>query len=215
MENIEKLTTSKQVVAYLVEQFPLCFTLVGEAKPLKIGIFQDLTARLADDAKVSKTQLRAALRLYTSSWRYLQGVKENVSRIDLDGTENGTVDVEHVEHAKAALIESKARVAERRKLHAVEKSADSVAENALKHNKSTFKARKSRPSTQKNTKLSNKSVPKAVELKFEEIVVGKNIHVNMGIRNMPATVVEIHKDDVRVRLTNGLTMVIKAEHLCP
>ena len=124
MENIEKLTTSKQVVAYLAERFPLCFTLEGEAKPLKIGIFQDLTDRLADDVRVSKTQLRAALRLYTSSWRYLYGVKENASRIDLDGTENGIVDAEHVEHAKAALLESKARVAERRKQNTAERNAE-------------------------------------------------------------------------------------------
>ena len=90
-----------------------------------------------------------------------------------------------------------------------------MLKNAPKPNKSTYKTRKPRSSTQKNTKLSDMSVPKVVELKIEEIVVGKNVNVNMGTRNMPATVVEIHKDDVRVRLTNGLTMVVKAEHLRP
>ncbi|MGF1718183.1 RNA chaperone ProQ, partial [Photobacterium chitinilyticum] len=45
------------------------------------------------------------------------------------------------------------------------------------------------------------------------VKVGKNVSVNMGNGNMPATIVEINKDDVRVRLTNGLTMVVKAEYL--
>ncbi len=71
----EKLKNSKEVIAYIAECFPKCFTLEGEAKPLKIGIFQDLAERLNEDEKVSKTQLRAALRQYTSSWRYLHGVK--------------------------------------------------------------------------------------------------------------------------------------------
>jgi ProP effector len=35
----------------------------------------------------------------------------------------------------------------------------------------------------------------------------------MGKGNMPATIVEINKDDVRIRLSNGLQMVVKAENL--
>lgn len=66
MENSEKLANSKEVIAYIAERFPKCFILEGEAKPLKIGIFQDLAERLSDDPKVSKTQLRAGLRQYTS-----------------------------------------------------------------------------------------------------------------------------------------------------
>lgn len=218
MENTEKLVTSKQIIAYLAERFPLCFILEGEAKPLRIGIFQDLVERLADDEKVSKTQLRAALRLYTSSWRYLHGVKENAKRIDLDGVEHDVVDAEHIEHAKTTLAESKARVMEKRKQQAqekAEKNANAKAEKNTKPNKSAINNRKPRSSTRKNTKLSDKLVQKHVELKIEEIVVGKNVNVNMGSRNMPATIVEINKDDVRIRLTNGLTMVVKAEHLRP
>ena len=41
MENTEKLKNSKEVIAYIAERFPQCFTLEGEAKPLKIGIFQE------------------------------------------------------------------------------------------------------------------------------------------------------------------------------
>ena len=218
MENIEKLATSKQVVAYLAERFPLCFTLEGEAKPLKIGIFQDLAARLADDEKVSKTQLRAALRLYTSSWRYLHGVKENAIRIDLDGLESGVVEAEHVEHARTALVESKAKVAERRKQQSVKKAgknSDSIEKNLSNPNKSTYKTRKPRSSIQKNTKLSNVPAQKTTKLAIEDIIVGKSVSVSMGTCDMPATIVEIHKDDVRIRLANGLTMVVRAEHLRP
>ncbi|WP_083228415.1 RNA chaperone ProQ, partial [Veronia pacifica] len=115
MEKTEKLASSKQVIAYIAERFPKCFTIEGEARPLKIGIFQDLAERLSDDPKVSKTQLRAALRQYTSSWRYLHGVKPGANRVDLDGNSCGELEQEHVDHAKKELAESKARVAERRK----------------------------------------------------------------------------------------------------
>lgn len=110
MENTEKLKNSKEIVAYLVEKFPACFIAEGEAKPLKIGIFQDLAARLADDERVSKTMLRSALRQYTSSWRYLHGLKAGQARVDLDGNPGELLTEEHIEHAKQALKESKDKV---------------------------------------------------------------------------------------------------------
>ena len=99
MENNEKLKNSKELIAYLCERFPACFILDGEAKPLKIGIFQDLAERLAEDPKVSKTLLRSALLQYTSSWRYLHGVKAGATRVDLDCNEAGILTEEHVTHA--------------------------------------------------------------------------------------------------------------------
>lgn len=59
---------------------------------------------------LSKTQLRSALRLYTSSWRYLYGVKPGATRVDLDGNPCGELDEQHVEHARKQLEEAKARV---------------------------------------------------------------------------------------------------------
>lgn len=59
---------------------------------------------------LSKTQLRSALRLYTSSWRYLYGVKLGATRVDLDGNPCGELDEQHVEHARKQLEEAKARV---------------------------------------------------------------------------------------------------------
>ncbi|MBD8514441.1 RNA chaperone ProQ [Photobacterium sp. WH77] len=210
MENSEKLTNSKEVIAYIAEQFPNCFTVEGEAKPLKIGIFQDLAERLSDDPKVSKTQLRAALRQYTSSWRYLHGVKAGASRIDLDGNECGVLEQEHVDHAQKALEESKAKVRARRKEQAAAKAA---AEGDAKPKKVREKSPRPRNVKQKTSKLDKKPVETTRALSSDEVTVGKDVSVNMGNGNMPATIVEINKDDVRVRLTNGLTMVVKAEHL--
>ena len=107
MEQTNKLKNSKEVIQYLATQFPNCFSTEGEAKPLKIGIFQDLAERLKEDEKVSNTVLRSALRQYTSSWRYLHGVKVGSKRVDLDGVEGAEIEQEHVEHAQKTLKESK------------------------------------------------------------------------------------------------------------
>ncbi len=37
MENQPKLNSSKEVIAFLAERFPHCFSAEGEARPLKIG----------------------------------------------------------------------------------------------------------------------------------------------------------------------------------
>ncbi|HAT8501602.1 TPA: RNA chaperone ProQ [Vibrio vulnificus] len=203
----EKLKNSKEVIAYIAECFPKCFTLEGEAKPLKIGIFQDLAERLSEDEKVSKTQLRAALRQYTSSWRYLHGVKLGATRVDLDGNECGVLEEEHVEHAKATLAESKAKVQARRK---------EQAQKARDEEKSKPKAKKAPQQRRANKPQAQKPAKQPVEtraLNADELITGKAVNVNMGKGNMAATIVEINKDDVRVRLSNGLQMVVKAEHL--
>lgn len=207
MENTEKLKNSKEVIAYIAECFPNCFTLEGEAKPLKIGIFQDLAERLSEDSKVSKTQLRAALRQYTSSWRYLHGVKAGAVRVDLDGNACGVLEEQHVEHAKAALAESKARVDARRK-----EQGKKVREDAKAKPKAATKPQARRPQQKAAPKADKKPVETRA-LTADELNVGKEVNVNMGKGNMAATIVEINKEDVRVQLGNGLQMVVKAEHL--
>lgn len=207
MENTEKLKNSKEVIAYIAECFPNCFTLEGEAKPLKIGIFQDLADRLNEDSKVSKTQLRAALRQYTSSWRYLHGVKAGAVRVDLDGNACGVLEEQHVEHAKAALAESKARVEARRK-----EQGKKVREDAKAKPKTAKKPQARRPQ-QKSAPKADKKPVETRALTADELNVGNEVNVNMGKGNMAATIVEINKEDVRVQLGNGLQMVVKAEHL--
>ncbi|HDV5645735.1 TPA: RNA chaperone ProQ, partial [Vibrio cholerae] len=184
MENTEKLKNSKEVIAYIAECFPNCFTLEGEAKPLKIGIFQDLADRLNDDPKVSKTQLRAALRQYTSSWRYLHGVKPGATRVDLDGNPCGELEEQHVEHAQAALAESKARVEARRK-----EQVKKVREEA-KANKPKAKKPQQARRPQNAPKVEKKPVETRA-LAASELNVGNQVNVNMGKGNMAATIVEV------------------------
>merc|ERR1711959_385979 len=102
-------------IAFLAETFPKCFSIEGEARPLKIGIFQDLATRLEEEERVSKTLLRSTLRHYTNSWRYLHSIKEGASRVDLDGVEGDAIEKEHADHAQQQLEESKAKAAEKRK----------------------------------------------------------------------------------------------------
>ncbi len=114
MDEQQKLANSKEVLAFLASEFPKCFALQAEAKPLKIGIFHDLSERLKDDARLSKRLLRMSLRHYTSSWKYLASVKEGAYRIDLDGVDGDKIEKEHAEHAATQLKESKAKAAEKR-----------------------------------------------------------------------------------------------------
>ena len=210
MENTEKLKNSKEIVAYLVEKFPACFVAEGEAKPLKIGIFQDLAERLADDARVSKTMLRSALRQYTSSWRYLHGLKAGQARVDLDGNPGELLTEEHIEHAKQALKESKERVFASRRTNTKEKDE---------------KAKKPRrPAVRKTEKSDVAAKPKAaakapvaeaplVKVDAATLKVGQDVRVVMGKFPVPATIKEVTKDDVQVQLQTGMMVRVKSEHL--
>ncbi|NJI21752.1 RNA chaperone ProQ [Aeromonas veronii] len=210
MENTEKLKNSKEIVAYLVEKFPACFVAEGEAKPLKIGIFQDLAERLADDARVSKTMLRSALRQYTSSWRYLHGLKAGQARVDLDGNPGDLLTEEHIEHAKQALKESKERVFASRRTNTKEKDE---------------KAKKPRrPAVRKTEKADVAAKPKAavkapvadaplVKVDAATLKVGQDVRVVMGKFPVPATIKEVTKDDVQVQLQTGMMVRVKSEHL--
>ena len=195
--NSQKLTNTKDIIAYLAEKFPLCFILEGEAKPLKIGLFQDLAEALQDDERVSKTQLRQALRQYTSNWRYLHGCREGAVRVDLQGNPAGVLEAEHVAHAAQQLAEAKARVAEKRKAEAAAKKAQQ-------------KQRPRKPAN-KNTKHFNKPSLSAVD--FSQISVGSVVKVKAGDHAKKATVVEVLKDSARVELENGLVMSVAADRL--
>lgn len=195
--NSQKLTNTKDIIAYLAEKFPLCFILEGEAKPLKIGLFQDLADVLQDDERVSKTQLRQALRQYTSNWRYLHGCREGAVRVDLQGNPAGVLEAEHVAHAAQQLAEAKARVAEKRKAEAAAKKAQ--------------QKQRSRKPANKNAKHFNKPSLSAVD--FSRISVGSVVKVKAGDHAKKATVVEVLKDSARVQLENGLVMSVAADRL--
>ena len=193
MENTEKLKNSKEIVAYLVEKFPACFIAEGEAKPLKIGIFQDLAARLADDERVSKTMLRSALRQYTSSWRYLHGLKAGQARVDLDGNPGELLTEEHIEHAKQALKESKERVFASRRTNTKEKE--------------------DKPKSAPAPKAAPVADAPLVKVDAATLKVEQGVRVVLGKSPVPATIKEVTKDDVQVQLQTGMMLRVKFEHL--
>lgn len=78
---------------------------------------------MSDEDGISKTQIRHALRLYTSSWRYLAGVKVGVARVDLDGQAGELIDEQQAAHAAQTLEQSKAKAAELRKAKAAAERA--------------------------------------------------------------------------------------------
>lgn len=211
MENTEKLKNSKEIVAYLVEKFPACFIAEGEAKPLKIGIFQDLAARLADDERVSKTMLRSALRQYTSSWRYLHGLKAGQARVDLDGNPGELLTEEHIEHAKQALKESKERVFASRRTNTKEK------EDKPKQPRRNAPRKADAPRSDKPKSVAPKAAPVAdaplVKVDAATLKVDQGVRVVLGKSPVPATIKEVTKDDVQVQLQTGMMLRVKFEHL--
>ncbi|HIB9003017.1 TPA: RNA chaperone ProQ [Raoultella ornithinolytica] len=225
MENQPKLNSSKsskEVIAFLAERFPQCFSAEGEARPLKVGIFQDLVERVGGEMNLSKTQLRAALRLYTSSWRYLYGVKPGAVRVDLDGNPCGELEEQHVAHARQQLEEAKARVQAQRASQQAKKREAAAA--AGQQEDGARRERKPRPQVRrKEGTEQRKPRPAVAKAPREErhtpvsdltaLSVGQALKVKAGNNAMDATVLEITKDGVRVQLTSGMSMIVRAEHL--
>ena len=220
-----RLGSVKEVIAYLASQYPDCFSAEGPAKPLKVGIFQDLAANLDADSPVSKTQLRQALRVYTSSWRYLQSVQLDAARVDLAGQEVAKIDAQQAEHAANTLAESKAKVAEQRKQRArasqAEKTAGQKATNAP--NK---KVMNKKPAGRSNTQALKSKVnqkPAAAVKKQQQanltpvadatLTTGAKVLVRLGQAPMPATVTEISRNEVTVQLQSGMVIKTSRESL--
>lgn len=219
----------KEVVALLAEQFPLCFSLTGPAKPLKVGIFQDLAEKLQENPLISKTMLRQALRVYTSSWRYLEAVKEGAYRVDLAGVDGAVIDASQAEHAATTLAESKAKAQEARKARqqaerakakaAAEATGDAAKPaDARKAVKPAYKKPEHKASNKAAKAATLKSKPAAeplkaaVELKAVDegqLVVGGKVLVKFGASPIAATVVELAKQDVVVQLASG--MIVKTQ----
>ncbi len=218
----------KEVVALLAEQFPLCFSLTGPAQPLKVGIFQDLAEKLQDNPLISKTMLRQALRVYTSSWRYLEAVKEGVGRVDLDGADGAVIDAAQAEHAAATLAESKAKAQEARKARQAAERAKAKAAAADAAAKAPAEARPAKPAYKKAENKAGGNAAKAATLKSKpqsaprpvpqvelkaveegQLVVGGKVLVKFGASPIAATVVELAKQDVVVQLASG--MIVKTQ----
>lgn len=219
VENQVKPNAVKDLVTLLAEKFPACFSLTGPAKPLKVGIFQDLAERLQESPEISKTSLRQALRLYTSSWRYLDALKEGAHRVDLDGNDGDVIDAQQAAHAAQSLAESRAKAAEVRKARQqaerakarAEKSADAKGKEG---DKPAFKksAPRKKPVDVKSSVVKAKPVVAApvvelTPLAEAQVKAGTAVLVKLGSQPLAATVVEVARHDVVVQLASG--MVIK------
>ncbi|MDU0355184.1 RNA chaperone ProQ [Paraglaciecola aquimarina] len=203
MDNPKKFSNSKEVISFLVESFPACFSSKGDAKPLKIGIFQDLAERLENEERVSKTLLRSSLRHYTNSWRYLHSIKTGAERVDLDGNSVAVIEEEHVEHAKKQLDESKAKVAEKRKEQA-DANKKAKPKDIPKFKTSKKPVKKEQPKVK---------LPPAEKLTDEHMKAGTAVTVKVGKTPMPATITDITKDGVQVQLDSGMVVKVKLENL--
>jgi len=215
MESPEKFTSSKEVVAFLTETFPKCFSIEGEALPLKIGIFQDLAERLDSDDRVSKTLLRSTLRHYTNSWRYLYCIKEGAKRVDLDGNEGEVIDKEHVEHAQKQLEESKAKAAEKRKAKQAQqpqkKEKRQFSRPKREKTAGSDHADSNNHGTKPKIQRPNKTPP--AKLTDADLNQGTNVTVKLGKTPMPAVITEVAKDGVHVQLDSGMVVKVNVDAL--
>lgn len=221
----EKLANQKETLAFLSNKYPKCFFLDGPAKPLKIGIFQDVASDLADTEIVSKRLLRQSLRHYTSSWRYLSAIKKGVARIDLLGEEGDAVEQQHADHALEQLKESKAKAAKYRESKLKEgkkpskhKGYESKQDNDGKRNKKPDKAISQAPKLSgrdKNKSPIKKVVKPVVNLPIQasELIVGHAALVKLGKEPMPVTITDIGKDGISVQLKSGMTVKVQSAQL--
>lgn len=217
METETKALTTKEIIALLAKKFPACFSTEGQAKALKVGIFQEIAEQLTEEDNVSKTRLRQALRHYTSSWRYLKSIKLGAPRVDLTGEKTAEIDQEQADHAAQTLKASQEKFGHK----APNKNANGAKEQkaapdasktaAKKHNK--FKNVKS---SKADNNASKKTAKPAVELKPVEqtdIVVGGNVKVKFGNTPMDAVITEIAGGDVQVQLASGMVIKTQVEKL--
>jgi len=215
METEIKRTSTKEIIAYLTEKFPACFSLKGEVKPLKIGIFQDLAEKLTEDETVSKTRLRQALRHYTSSWRYLKAIKVGVARVDVDGQKVAEIDEEQAQYASKTLKESQEKFGNKI-------NKDKPAKKPYKSNKADNKAKPAEDAkrnakfkgVKSTSKSSNRSHVKKEQAPLKpvetaNVVVGSKVKVKLGNAPMNATITEVAGKDISVQLDSG--MVIKTQ----
>ncbi|VAY02264.1 RNA chaperone ProQ [Arsenophonus endosymbiont of Aleurodicus dispersus] len=236
MENQPKLNNSKKIIAFLAKRFPNCFIAEGEARPLKIGIFQDILDKLTEDDGISKTQLRYALRMYTSSCRYLYGIKEGAKRIDLSGNNCGNLKLDHVEYARKQVMDTKDRIKAKRteqklikeefkhKEQKIDKkkiflrSSSNISEPSCskpkkinKKNKHYFYS-KNKANKTHNSKRTNLAKLQSIK-DISTLKIGQELNVMVGQIIINASVVDIAKDSVRVQLPTGLVMIVRTEHL--
>jgi sRNA-binding protein len=99
-----------EIIGLLVGRYPKCFfTYEAKRKPLKVGILNDLLARL--DSVITRHELVAGLHFYCNNLTYLRKCTLHAGRIDLDGVVTSTVDEKEATYAQRKLAELRMRKA--------------------------------------------------------------------------------------------------------
>lgn len=210
-----KRPSAKEIIAYLVEKFPACLSLEGPAKPLKIGIFQELAERLEGDEIVSKTRLRQALRHYTSSWRYLKAIKKGQFRVDVDGKEVEEIDQEQADYAEKSLKESKEKFSNKNtKDNKGQKPyKGKAAESKGAQHKGKPKDKSKFKSVSSSKRAQTKEAAKLKPVASDSVSVGKAVKVQLGNAPMDAVITEVSGDDISVQLSSGMVVKTQVKHI--
>lgn len=213
METTTKLKDINEVLAFLCQQFPECFKQKEGMKPLKVGIFKDIAEHIDGSEQVSKTQIRQALRKYTSHWRYLEAVTKSEYRVDLQGEQAEKLEQEHIEHAQKALEESRAKMLKRKK--AAQANAKDKANKSDKKRPATGQNKKSPAKMNQSSKKAetSKRSNKVEPLPQDQVKVNTEVKVKLGQALVKATITEVNKDDVHVQLVTGMQVKTKADSL--
>lgn len=215
MENSSSLTDNKAIIAFLCDKFPACFTQKAEVKPLKIGIFKDLSERLAEDELVSKTRLRQAIRYYTSSLRYLEAIKAGAKRVDLDGNDCEEIDAQHEAHAQERVAEVRKRISERKAKQAEERKQKGDAADAKPKRPQAKRAKPKRDASKAPRKPRAEKINPAdlKPISLEKIAVGTKVNVLIGTKPVAAEVVELKDANVQVQLNSGMSVTVPVDKL--
>jgi len=96
----------------LLETIGANFAVFRDGRPLALGIHKAVKARMPE---LDAAQLRIAMRIHTSSTRYLKALLATRERFDLDGNPAGEVTDEQREVANTTLRERFKKAADRRK----------------------------------------------------------------------------------------------------
>jgi len=220
METEIKRISTKDIITYLAEKFPECFSVKGPVKPLKVGIFQDLAEKLNDDETVSKTRLRQALRHYTSSWRYLKAIKIGAFRVDIDGKDAAEIDEEQANYASKTLKESQEKfgnnsLANKKAQDKGEKKSPKVnsskGSDGAKRDSTKFKSVKSAKSSKRQA--AKKDLPPLKHVDSATIKIGSKVKVQLGNAPMSATITEIAGKDISVQLDSGMTIKTQMQNI--
>lgn len=102
------------------------FKVIRECQPLALGIHKVIKERMPE---LDMQQLRSAMRMHTSSTRYLKILSQADTRFDLDGAAAGEVTAEQKQQALDTLRERFRKKAEQ---HKAELAAKQHQEKLLK-----------------------------------------------------------------------------------